>query len=352
MASAIAPEPVPRSSTRTSRSFGNRASASSTSVSVSGRGMSTAGDTCSVNPQNSRRPVRYATGSPSRRRRARARNASARSRGNASSPCATSHARSRPSTCASSTCASSGTRPDCASAPRTVPSAAHRSGSFGDEQPQPLVVVAAPAGIRETRLHQHALRRLVGPMRDADDPVEAEVVEAVSGERLRAFGREAAPPGAGHEPVADLDVRRLSRVLEREPADESAGVRARRVPDAEIGIERRIADDARAASASRRRATSACRRRCSASRAGRGRGAEDRRDRRRRSPASRGAASRARARASPVVDFPLPPRRRLHPPSPSAASISAWCSCASAAVRSPRSPSMIASILCSVRLIR
>jgi hypothetical protein len=37
---------------------GNQASAISTSVSVSGRGMSTAGDTAIANPQNSRVPVR------------------------------------------------------------------------------------------------------------------------------------------------------------------------------------------------------------------------------------------------------------------------------------------------------
>ena len=64
MASAMAPEPVPRSSTR---AFGeSRRSASSTSNSVSGRGISTAGDTPSVRVQNSRRPVMYATGVPPR----------------------------------------------------------------------------------------------------------------------------------------------------------------------------------------------------------------------------------------------------------------------------------------------
>ena len=126
MASAIAPDPVPRSSTRTLRSSGKRASACSTNVSVSGRGISTAGETTSGRPQNSRLPVRYATGSPSRRRRASARNASSRSRVMASPPCATSHARSCPTTCARSTCASSGTRPDCARAAEIVARMSYR----------------------------------------------------------------------------------------------------------------------------------------------------------------------------------------------------------------------------------
>ena len=88
---------------------------------------------------------------------------------------------------------------------RDVP--AHRFGFFGDEEPQPLIVVAAPAGILESRLHQHALRRLVARMGDADDPIEAEVVETVVDERLRAFGRETPAPGLRQEPVADFDVR-------------------------------------------------------------------------------------------------------------------------------------------------
>ena len=57
-ARAMAPEPVPRSSTRSGRSGGNCSSTASTSVSVSGRGISTAGVTRRSSPQNSRRPVR------------------------------------------------------------------------------------------------------------------------------------------------------------------------------------------------------------------------------------------------------------------------------------------------------
>ena len=73
-------------------------------------------------------------------------------------------------------------------------------------------------------------------MRDADDPVEAEVVEAVANELGRAFGREALSPGFGQQPVADLDLDRLRNVLEREPADVRAGVAARRAPGAEPRI--------------------------------------------------------------------------------------------------------------------
>ena len=55
IASAMAPDPVPEvEHPRTSSFFGRRASASSTSVSVSGRGISTAGVTRISSPQNSR----------------------------------------------------------------------------------------------------------------------------------------------------------------------------------------------------------------------------------------------------------------------------------------------------------
>ena len=40
----------------------------STRVSVSGRGTSTSGVTCSIRPRNSRSPTRYASGSPVARR--------------------------------------------------------------------------------------------------------------------------------------------------------------------------------------------------------------------------------------------------------------------------------------------
>ena len=119
-ASAIAPEPVPRSSTRTARSPGSFDNANSTSVSVSGRGINTSGVTDSMSPQNSREPVRYATGSPARRRRHSAANASACAFVSMSVSCAASHARLPPNTCASSAFASTGTSPLCASAWRTV----------------------------------------------------------------------------------------------------------------------------------------------------------------------------------------------------------------------------------------
>ena len=68
MASATAPLPVPRSRTERSSSFGKCPSAISTRISVSWRGTSTAGVTLSGSDQNSRWPVRYATGTPLLRR--------------------------------------------------------------------------------------------------------------------------------------------------------------------------------------------------------------------------------------------------------------------------------------------
>ncbi len=66
-ASAIAPVPVPKSRIRQVFT-GNRANACSTRHSVSGRGISVAGETKSGSDQNSRKPVRYAIGSPCLRR--------------------------------------------------------------------------------------------------------------------------------------------------------------------------------------------------------------------------------------------------------------------------------------------
>ena len=62
-ASAMAPVPVPKSRIRHAEA-GRRASACSTRHSVSGRGISVAGETNSGSDQNSRTPVRCATGSP------------------------------------------------------------------------------------------------------------------------------------------------------------------------------------------------------------------------------------------------------------------------------------------------
>ena len=74
-ASRIAPEPVPRSAMRNGRLRSpparSSSSASSTTVSVSGRGTSVAGESCSGSPQNSFSPRMRATGSPARRRRAK-----------------------------------------------------------------------------------------------------------------------------------------------------------------------------------------------------------------------------------------------------------------------------------------
>ena len=80
-ASRIAPEPVPRSAIRHEWFLGrflgpfaaglarSISSASSTTVSVSGRGTNVSAESLSGNPQNSLMPRMRATGSPPRRRR-------------------------------------------------------------------------------------------------------------------------------------------------------------------------------------------------------------------------------------------------------------------------------------------
>ena len=54
MASAMAPQPVPRSATRASGPI--RSNAAATNVSVSGLGIKTSGVTSNASPQNSRSP--------------------------------------------------------------------------------------------------------------------------------------------------------------------------------------------------------------------------------------------------------------------------------------------------------
>ena len=222
-----------------------------------------------------------------------------------------SQARSLSSTCASRTCASSGTSPDCASTPETLAGchrihdrrapvrrtdASHDRGTFRREQAQPLVVVVAPADHPRARPSSARAARPIAAMRDADDPVETEIVEAVS--RIACAPSVAKPwPQASGAAIADLDVGRLSRVLEREPADERAGIAARRVPVAEIRVERVIARMRASTPATPSLRRAACRCRCIASPADRCRGGRDRRSPPPRTRAFRGAASRATAPA-------------------------------------------------------
>ena len=210
-------------------------------------------------------------------------------------------------------------------------------------------------------------------MRDADDPIEAEVIEAVVDERARTLGREALPQASRQEPVADLDVRRLPGVLEREPADERAGVAARRAPDAEVGVERRIARRCAPAIAQHRDAR-------------RGLAVGDvahhpriaveairgRRSPRRRTRAGRGAASASHGGGRVIALMPAPWGRLRRPVFVAAARpaeagprirhrfLTRQCReharpgapAPAPSSSSSRSPSMIASILYSVRLIR
>ncbi len=101
-ASRIAPEPVPRSAMRSGESRLDPArkisSAASTTVSVSGRGTSVAGESRSGKPQNSLRPRIRATGSPAMRRFAKPSRRSASSSVRIRADAAIKPVRSRPST--------------------------------------------------------------------------------------------------------------------------------------------------------------------------------------------------------------------------------------------------------------
>src|SRR5438093_8276940 len=103
-----------------------------------------------------------------------------------------------------------------------------------DEQAEASAVVAARvSGVIEAGLHQYALRWPIAGMRDADDLVEAEIVETVTDELRGALGGKTLAPRFMQQAIADFDVARRRTILEAVPADECAGVAARRVPDAE-----------------------------------------------------------------------------------------------------------------------
>ena len=117
MASAIAPDPVPRSSTRSGRSARQRTAARIRRAFPSPAAVSAPnGRPRATSPQNSRRAGqvgdRLAVAAPARERE----NAATSAAASGSVACAISHARSTPSTCASSTCASIGASHACASA--------------------------------------------------------------------------------------------------------------------------------------------------------------------------------------------------------------------------------------------
>src|SRR5690348_813705 len=103
-----------------------------------------------------------------------------------------------------------------------------------DEQTQSSIVVfALVTRILETRLHQHALRSAVARVRDADDLVEPEIVEAVTDDLGGAFGGEALSPRVVQQAVADFHVARRRTILEAVPTDEGAGVAPRCMPNTE-----------------------------------------------------------------------------------------------------------------------
>src|SRR5258708_572189 len=119
-AMAIAPQPVPSSSTRAGAPEERRSSASSTRCSVSGRGINTSAVTRSARPENSRQPVMWETGSPARRRANRACAARALDESIPSSAWTMSRTRSQPRMEQSNSSASNRGNPDSRSKPPIV----------------------------------------------------------------------------------------------------------------------------------------------------------------------------------------------------------------------------------------
>ena len=132
-----------------------------------------------------------------------------------------------------------------------------------DEQAKTPAVIPAVARIGEPGLHQYALRCPIAGMRNADDLVEAEIVETIMDEFGGALGGKALAPRLSQQAIADFDVARRRTILEAVPADECAGVPPNRVPDAEA-----IPASVVACDASERRFDVLSRRRLPASRTG------------------------------------------------------------------------------------
>ena len=213
------------------------------------------------------------------------------------------------------------------------------------EQAQPLVVVAAPAAVAQPAFMQHALRRVVAGMRDADDAVRGR------DRRSRSRASRSRPRWRSPGPTLRAAAGSRSRCRRLLPAylSENQPMNApvsRRVAchDAEAGIQR---GSSAATRAHRRRAISSrvdglpspmyCITRGSLSSAIQIVDVAAARTR-----AGRAAASASHgAGAHHVAPRPRAPRA-ARPGTPAA----------SACVISSRSPSMIASILYSVRLIR
>ncbi len=124
--------------------------------SVSARGISVAAVTDRSSDQNSREPVRYATGSPAARRAISASKASRCACASSSSACAYSHARGFPSTCNSRTSASS----RASSPPRHSAAAAAITHAACRGRPRAMVP-GSFSGLRRRRgrirqIHAHA----------------------------------------------------------------------------------------------------------------------------------------------------------------------------------------------------
>ena len=181
-------------------------------------------------------------------------------------------------------------------------------------------------------------------MCDADDPPHAELRESVVDEGPRAFGREPLAPGIEKQPIADLDVGRRRAILQTIPADECPVVAPRCAPHAQSWIKRVIAGHAL-------------------------HGGPDFGAPHRLAAIDVPEHTRIAVEAQQVVEIRgrelshrqsrcaqqnacSGTRHRSYALSPSSANSSAWYSCASACVSSNRSPSMMASILYSVRLMR
>ena len=200
---------------------GERCNAASTSVSVSGRGMSTAGENFEGRPQNSRRPTRYATGSPSRRRFASAKNAS-RVRDRARRLHARSATRDRVRARGR---AARVHRPAPAPTARAPREPRRSRGTTGREHLHLAAVVLLDAAALHPDLDQHALRSDVFRPGQSHDARQRKRVEAMREHGSGHLRRIAVSPAIEGQPVSDLDAIAFRNLEQSASADVASAPR-------------------------------------------------------------------------------------------------------------------------------
>src|SRR4051794_2154128 len=206
-ASATAPDPVP---TSTTRAPAGSDPAASTRCSVSGGGTSTRASTASSRRRKPLRPMRYAAGSPARRRATSDAKRAASATGRPGSRC--SAARSTPRTCASSSSASS----------RSTPSAARRrsdarGGLLGEAAP--LLIVLEGVGERGEVALEHLVEVVRGDLHAVvgDAPlgevVGADLLRPLARPHLRGAGGGLLGPALGLRALVEPRAQHAHRLL-------------------------------------------------------------------------------------------------------------------------------------------